>query len=308
MNADEKLHVIPEHWKNGRLHFFKYVSAKTAKIILENRTLRWTTPINLNDPFDLQFGLKVKVDFFKLKKICREKLWEIYKQDKTENSINMIGGMVKTIKSIPIDLNKEEFIEIIDAGIETAYNTIYERLPEFNAGLIEGLSNSKILCMTIKPNNKLMWAHYADNHRGVVLRFRSVPAFDSAYGSAMPMNYVDEIPELMDLDYMADFVCGFRTFDHDERMKIMDKVVYTKSSEWRYEDEWRMHAGSGRSHSASFEDIPFSKNELDGIVFGLKISDRDRAEIESLSKNYPNIQLMSAKRSDGEFNIIVENY
>ena len=49
----------------NRLHdrssFFKYSSASTARLVLENKTLRWSSPSLFNDPFDvpreLSFGI-----------------------------------------------------------------------------------------------------------------------------------------------------------------------------------------------------------------------------------------------------------
>src|SRR5580692_1932007 len=38
---------------HNRTHFFKYTSASVAKIIFTNRTLRWSSPILFNDPFDV---------------------------------------------------------------------------------------------------------------------------------------------------------------------------------------------------------------------------------------------------------------
>ncbi len=39
--------------QNDRKSFFKYMSPGTAKTVLENSTLRWSSPILFNDPFDV---------------------------------------------------------------------------------------------------------------------------------------------------------------------------------------------------------------------------------------------------------------
>ena len=39
--------------RHDRQYFYKYVSAKTAQAILTTRTLRWSSPILFNDPFDV---------------------------------------------------------------------------------------------------------------------------------------------------------------------------------------------------------------------------------------------------------------
>ena len=40
--------------KHDKKYFFKYTSAKTAKLILQNKTLKYSSPILFNDPFDVQ--------------------------------------------------------------------------------------------------------------------------------------------------------------------------------------------------------------------------------------------------------------
>jgi hypothetical protein len=36
-----------------RQSFFKYASTSTATVVLTNRTLRWSSPVLFNDPFDV---------------------------------------------------------------------------------------------------------------------------------------------------------------------------------------------------------------------------------------------------------------
>jgi hypothetical protein len=42
--------------------FYKYMTAATAKKVLEKSTLRWALPTQFNDPFDVQFDLRVEYD------------------------------------------------------------------------------------------------------------------------------------------------------------------------------------------------------------------------------------------------------
>ena len=49
-------HNVPGYTSPNRRHdrqfFYKYMPPDTAKIVLCNRTLRWSSPILFNDPFD----------------------------------------------------------------------------------------------------------------------------------------------------------------------------------------------------------------------------------------------------------------
>jgi hypothetical protein len=84
---------------------------------------------------------------------------------------------------------------------------------------------------------------------------------------------------------------------------IMDRMIYTKSSHWNYEKEWRMSAGSGRDAAAPFELCPFGLNDIDGIIFGLRTSNADKLEIRRLAESYPNIQFFEAQRERSHFGL-----
>ncbi len=45
---------------NGIDHFYKYCTAETAKLVLKNRSRKWSGPLEFNDPLDTQFDLFVE--------------------------------------------------------------------------------------------------------------------------------------------------------------------------------------------------------------------------------------------------------
>lgn len=45
---------------HDRSRFYKYVSAETAKIVLETKQVRYSSPLVFNDPFDVQTGLPAR--------------------------------------------------------------------------------------------------------------------------------------------------------------------------------------------------------------------------------------------------------
>jgi hypothetical protein len=55
-------------------HFFKYVTPDTGRKILENGTLRWSTPQLLNDPFDMQFAFQLRIDRQSVRTMAGDKL------------------------------------------------------------------------------------------------------------------------------------------------------------------------------------------------------------------------------------------
>lgn len=64
--------------KSYRTHerhvFYKYMSANTAKIVLENCSLRWSSPTIFNDPFDVPREVMKNVNEITLGKALARKL------------------------------------------------------------------------------------------------------------------------------------------------------------------------------------------------------------------------------------------
>jgi hypothetical protein len=152
----------------------------------------------------------------------------------------------------------------------------------------------------------LMWDHYADSHKGVVFRFRSIPELDSASGAARPIKYESEMPKLYDNEFFSDLLSGRRIFNP---ATIMDWLIYTKSTEWNYEKEWRIYAGSGRNSSASFEDIQFHPSELDAIVLGYKMPRGTKIRLAKIANDsYPHAEILEAIPNSRNFELDIVRF
>ena len=303
MDLDARITKAPIHWHNNRLHFFKYMTASTAKVVLANRTLRWSTASLLNDPFDMQFDMSIDVDREKLKESALEKMWGLYSSDRPIPAKNLAGALMEMLRKIPKRFSRAEFDSEFGPVIVEGYDRMLAQLPKTHAQAEPYFSRIKILSLTATPNNNLMWTHYADGHSGVVMRFRSIPEIDSPFGMARPMNYVTEVPSLFSEDDLVNISAGISNIDASA---IMDKVIYTKSADYEYEQEWRISSGSGRDVEAPFEDLRFGRDELDGIIFGLKTSDADKDEIRALAAEYPAASIMRAVRGRSSLELSIE--
>ena len=277
MDFDKRLTSVPPGW-NDRLHFFKYMSAATAKIVLENRTLRWSAPKKLNDPFDIQFNMEIRAAPHEVKEKALDLLWQVHDGRLEPSLDNPLGAVFGLLRQYNIPLSKEDIVKEFGAAFDEGFDRMLAKLPEVHEEAARIVEDNKILCLTTRPDNHLMWSHYADAHQGVVLRFRSIPALNAPYGMAKPVQCVDEIPPLLDEEQLARLFAGVFSL---QDAGILDRTIYTKSRHWEYEEEWRISAGAGRNPGVQFEDCPFGKNELDGVIFGLRTSAEDRAQIVS---------------------------
>jgi hypothetical protein len=148
-----------------------------------------------------------------------------------------------------------------------------------------------------------MWTHYAGQHTGVVLGFRNVPGLDSPWTEARPVNYVDEMPVLTDNEELSDVLAGRATFD---AAKVIERLVYTKSNAFAYEQELRIYSGDGRNVEADFEDLGFHQDELESVTFGPRIAPEDEAAIRGLVvADYREVAIRRAVLEPGQFAVAI---
>jgi hypothetical protein len=302
MNFDAKIAHKPSFWENDRLYFFKYMSAGTAKIVLKNRTLRWSTPSQLNDPFDIQFNMDIRADPATLKVIALDRLWDVFEGRTRPNPRNPLGALFSVLGARGIKISKEDLLERIGPAYDEGFARMMAVLPSVHEEASAIISSVKILCMSARPDNTLMWSHYAGNHSGVVLRFKSIPELDTPYGMAKPVNYVGEVPPLLSEEQLADIFAGTGSI---YEAGILDRTVYTKSLDWAYEDEWRLSTGTGRNPNEPYEDCPFGGEEVDGVIFGLRTSGQEREEIAALLASFPKVELMEVRRTPSSFGLSI---
>jgi hypothetical protein len=284
---------------------FKYMPLQTAEIVLSNRTLRWTTPERLNDPHDMRFSFKSNVNKTVVKSSALEKMWETYSGQFADDIDNVLHRGLIDLKIRRPRVSREEFFNEFDAPIEESIDKHARILAELSTKLRDFVSDSKILCLTEDNSSTRMWSHYADDHKGITLGFRSIPGLDSPYQIAKRVTYHETTPDIFEAEQFADVLSGRSKLDTEE---ILTKYVYCKSTEWSYEREWRIFSGSGRNPDWPFEDIPFHQAELSEITFGCKMKIEDQVSVVALAKRqYPKARLSRVVMTDGSFDLSVRS-
>lgn len=138
----------------------------------------------------------------------------------------------------------------------------------------KSLGEMGVTCFTERPDNILMWAHYASKHEGVCLGFAEIgeriDVQSVLYSKTLPtLKLVDLLPP-KDL----------------EATKIR---LLSKSCHWSYEREWRFIIADKRfsSDSDPRRKVPFSPRELRRVIFGCGIAPERRQEMMLLLKDWP---------------------
>jgi len=230
----------------------------------------------LNDLFDMQFAFQLRLE----RQAALDAFWKL------------------------TNVSCEEFNQDreIGKGIDACIDEMKGRIAQISKTILSQFINDKILCLTDVPDSILMWSHYAQNHSGMVLRFT-----DETPGNPLVMarrvRYVDQMPSLFNDETLSNMLGGHKGLD---TRQIMDEVIYTKSSHWAHEREWRVSAGRGRS-DGPYEDVPFNAKELDGVIFGVRTAEAERRALADLLRaRYPHVKLLQAKARTDAFGLIVE--
>lgn len=87
----------------------------------------------------------------------------------------------------------------------------------------------RVFCLTTKPTSLLMWAHYGNKHKGLCLEF---DATAEKIWRARRVVYADKLPLAN-----ADLILNPEA--------LLEASLLTKSTEWSYEEEYRILARDG---------------------------------------------------------------
>ena len=287
----------------NEIPLYKYMSVKTAKAVFQSHTLRWSTPALFNDPFDVQFDLHIDCNLSKVKKLSLDKLWKAFYEKAPLNPNNLLGNLIQLAgNNFPI-LSRDEFDKIYGPSLDETFKLQEKRAPYHNAKIQKHMALSKILCLSEINNSLLMWAHYADDHKGLVFKFQSNEERDGAFLAAKKVVYSENMPRLMDENSLSDLLSGSGNIDVNEQI---EKLTYTKAKCWEYENEWRICAGNGRTNNP-YEDLPFNMLDLSEVILGCNIPPKDGEEIISIvRKSLPHVTISEAVEDSHEYKLVVK--
>jgi len=218
---------------------------------LINGEMWFSNPSDFNDPFDCDINMKIRNS-------SQEKIQNYFDKYLIKHfTTNELSGVNKP------KITREEF--------ETLINKVAKKVTK----------RKGIACFLSNCENLLMWAHYANSHKGISLKF-DILEDTNFFSPAKKVIYTKEYPEYDYLTNKNDFV---------------NQMFFTKSEEWEYEGEVRIL----KDKSGNYE---FNSNSLKEVIFGCKISDGDKKTLIKIIKNYyPNTKLLQATKNESKFGL-----
>jgi hypothetical protein len=239
------------------MSYYKYTSITTAKLILQNLSLRWSSPTLFNDIEECQFVPFTKKQHQK----AHEKYIEILTQYAKGHDLNLdydrfsyITKMLISAFKLSIEqgsFNTEDFVEIM-LGITSNPEEEYRNY--INTALIKVF---RILCVTNTYDNNLMWAHYGEQNYGCIVELDSV-FIDKPRGlKDGAVNYHENLePSSNPLDMLL--------YGETEKVRnsMIRDVIFSKRTNWEYENEYRFMFAENFGSITSETDMQTRKTKI----------------------------------------------
>jgi hypothetical protein len=260
-----------------QLYHYEAFKVDRLRQTIAGKRLYFSNPARFNDPWDCQphYNADAALDAQ-----LREKLVEQY--IRITRSHGAHGAPVP-----------EDEIQQRAQRYRNDPNFLRGKIDEFSADFWGQIDRCwRIYCLSTHPNSELMWAHYAESHKGICLEFASrSPLFFQALKIAI-------------FD-MAD----------DDAAQLM--VLLTKSKAWEYEDEYRLIAierscltpGAPAPRLISEDNrVELPDGSLKAVILGCLAPETTVSAVKAIIEQAPYpIALKRIIRAPNHYRLIVES-
>lgn len=254
---------------------YKYLPFNEGSIkTITEGTIKFTCPLDFNDPFDCM---------------------PYYDPNRVDNYLKNNPHMIDSILD-NMNLSPAKKITKRREHIEKVRN-------KYKDGSIgkEIIKRVGVLSLSKDALNILMWSHYANYHKGIVLEFR-IPF----HGKKSEEKRIHELLVPFPVRYSNER--PIYKMDEDQE-NILNKILLTKSEVWDYEQEERVL--DYKRKAGIYE---YARDEiLASIIAGIKMSDIDYKILEKhvnkiKIRSLKGLKLYRAKEVEKEYRLTVPGH
>jgi hypothetical protein len=174
-------------------------------------------------------------------------------------------------------------------GVYASPLKMKEHLAQFSATNLKKISELRIYCLTPDPLSTLMWSHYADNHKGICLEFRTDNNF--LLPSAQEVIYRSKYPK----------------WKPQQLSDVALEMILTKADAWSYEKEFRLIGHPDRSGHLRIEGECFRlpPDTLASVVVGCQ---GDFDAVRAITTRYaPGLPIKRTIRTPNHYTLTLQD-
>lgn len=259
---------------------YKYMAPERIEF-LDNVSLRFTPPMDLNDPFECKPIVKYKNPGKYIDLYIKGRL-KIISDLLMEQDPNLVRAeAVKRAKSAAKKI-KQDFMRNIEANLALG-----------REGIMRNINKQiGILSLTEDPFNTSMWTHYATDGSGYAIEFdesnwffHRLPSDARDFGEITPVKYTDQ-PIEIEIE--------------PDQLKIPYELLFTKEKYWSNEREHRIIRELYKADQIDFErnihlyKVPYEA--ISAIIIGYAATDDLENKIQQSIRSWPNANNIEIKR------------
>jgi len=254
------------------LYRYRSMASRNLDRTFTHSELYFSRPDQFNDPFDF----KTRFTFSN----CKTDDVKLYFDNSTkEHRPDLTDTEREEVVKYFVDQYKKGNTDFPQKMEDLMDN----KLPEMTKAL-------KVLCLSKVYYDILMWSHYANGHRGIVLQFDKSTLKKQFYGCKKVV-YYPTFPTLRDFNKRQE-----------------ELFILSKSKHWGYEGEWRIiEPVKGEEINDAGKVYSFGNNALTGVILGCEISNEDVSRVFIWrDSGQPQARIYRAKKDKDTYAINVD--
>lgn len=323
---------------------YKYMTGEGGIRFLCSWSLRITPPADFNDPFELRPQVKrvfteeyVDVQFqdaaprmaiTEMTEQLTPALGAILTQQEITDMVtcmltppdaNTQARVLKNLERKIPGFSRVSFAQL-QKQLKSQWPTLMQQarelaathLPRINSIVKHGFTEKLpamlgVLCLSQNSNQPLMWAHYAESHRGLMLEFDTVhPTFNrkrsagDEFGRLRPVSYSKVRPEMT-----------MQTLDGEKAFEVF---ALTKADQWSYEEEIRLiwplkfADKTVEAPSGPIGLLSCPSSAVVSVTLGCKASEQTLNEVRQALRSQPDTAHISVRRAQLDETAFELNY
>lgn len=257
----------------AKLYKYRGFSVRCLREITEAEIF-YAKPNSFNDPMDCDPTIEVDIGRASLEKLLFKILTQTRGRDKALEQIGYLRYMSSEYGDYRIDPKVDDYLKRMLAS-------------DIKNELDSELGNAGVLSFSATWRSALMWSHYADEHRGICIEYDTT---DQAHPRLGVVSY--KAPRAI---RTSDLWLWKIRDDVEAKDRVIQTYFYAKSSEWRYEREWRDVADKSGPMS-----VPY---RMTGIHFGMRCDSAVITSVVKLLTDHQDINLWQIWPKDDGFKL-----
>jgi len=264
--------------------FYKYLSVQGADAVLSTGRLRWSSPLVFDDPAEFRRIPRFRPSLDQAGRDFMGTLFDLatgtvsIDEGRLSPKCKFLLGSIRLLASQ--GCSRDALMRQLGETGARADDRFEDELERFVETM---LASTRVLCLTVDPDNDAMWERYAENRRGVLLEFRHIPEYSTPLLAARRVTYAAETPIV---GSGLDFLLFGDT--RELRTRCLESIIYTKKADWQYQREWRAVTWRTDESDSLYGDYRFHRAELASVTVGVGASNSWVSRVQQLvAARYP---------------------